>query len=393
MKIDEAVATLRSYVQSKEKTPSAAVREAADDYQRACIEVNNSLNRLEDLLNRSLRTEAIQFANIEPKLEDLVSTLDFHGRIDYEMMAPFQDLPVPPPLDMETIKNLQTAYVEYQQTENLYRSLRKLVLERAPISERLLVMREISNHDRINATLIEDIVAIEKNVQGRIVQNIRKAANERNDDALEEHIDEYYLNNWTTPPSPEVLQTVEKYRGVYLEKRLKTLANRAFNAIHSKDLQSAKKHYAEWVSQAKAAGVQKGDQYWARIEPVVHWIENYDQIESVREYAQVQLLTLRSAIQAPVAKGTAEETIKNLNAAMIAAEEAIENFNNHIPSDLRQVFPKMTIPKDLVMEYQKCLEKLSEHSRKNELFILAGLFAGGALLIIAFLVWVVARSR
>jgi len=291
MKIDEAVATLRSYVQSKEKTPSAAVREAADDYQRACIEVNNSLNRLEDLLNRSLRTEAIQFANIEPKLEDLVSTLDFQGRIDYEMMAPFQDLPVPPPLDMETIKNLQTAYVEYQQTENLYRSLRKLVLERAPISERLLVMREISNHDRINATLIEDIVAIEKNVQGRIVQNIRKAANERNDDALEEHIDEYYLNNWTTPPSPEVLQTVEKYRGVYLEKRLKTLANRAFNAIHSKDLQSAKKHYAEWVSQAKAAGVQKGDQYWARIEPVVHWIENYDQIESVREYAQVQLLT------------------------------------------------------------------------------------------------------
>ena len=92
MKIDEAVATLRSYVQSKEKTPSAAVREAADDYQRACIEVNSSLNRLEDLLNRSLRTEAIQFANIEPKLEDLVSTLDFHGRIDYEMMAPFQDL-------------------------------------------------------------------------------------------------------------------------------------------------------------------------------------------------------------------------------------------------------------------------------------------------------------
>jgi hypothetical protein len=174
---------------------------------------------------------------------------------------------------------------------------------------------------------------------------------------------------------------------------LKTLANRAFNAIHSKDLQSAKKHYAEWVSQAKAAGVQKGDQYWARIEPVVHWIENYDQIESVREYAQVQLLTLRSAIQAPVAKGTAEETIKNFNAAMIAAEEAIENFNSHIPSDLRQVFPKMTIPKDLVMEYQKCLEKLSEHSRKNELFILAGLFAGGALLIIAFLVWVVARSR
>lgn len=384
---------LRSYTESKEKSPSAQVREAADDYQRISNEVNASLDRLEDLLNRCLRTEAIQFANIEPRIEDMVSLLDFPGRNNYELMAPFQDLPAPPALRMETIKNLQTAYVEYQQTENLFKTLRRLVLEKAPISERLNVMREISNFDRINATLIEDIGMLEKNVQSRLIQGIRKAVKEGNDDALEALIDEYYFNNWINPPSPEVVATIEKHRGQYLEKRLKTLANRASQAMHSNDFQGAQKHYAEWAAQAKTLGVQKGDRYWATIEPVFQWIEHYDQMASVREYTQTQILALRSALQTPEPMGTADKTIASLNEKYLNAEEAINNYNEAIPGNLRRVFPKLSIPKDLEMKYHSTLNDLTEKSRKNEIFILAGLFAGGAFLLIAFLFWVVSRSR
>lgn len=66
---------------------------------RACELINTDLARLEELLNKNLRSEAMQYANIEPRIEDQVAQLNFPGRIDFEMMAAFQDLPVGSPLN------------------------------------------------------------------------------------------------------------------------------------------------------------------------------------------------------------------------------------------------------------------------------------------------------
>jgi len=124
MRIEKAVMTLKNYTESKERSPSSAVREAAEDYVRACELINTDLARLEELLNKNLRSEAMQYANIEPRIEDQVAQLNFPGRIDFEMMAAFQDLPVGSPLKMEVIENLQSAYAEYQSLEHQYRNLR-----------------------------------------------------------------------------------------------------------------------------------------------------------------------------------------------------------------------------------------------------------------------------
>lgn len=379
MRIDKAVMTLKNYTESNEKTPSSAVREAAEEYVRACDLINTDLSRLEELLNKNLRSEAMQFANIEPRIEDQVAHLNFPGRIDFEMMAPFQDLPTAPPLKMEVIENLQSAYAEYQSLEHQYRKLRKVVLERASISERIKALREIALLDRINATLIEDLAILEKQLQVELLNKIRKSGKTGDIQEMFE-LKEEFLQDWVNPPVPSIIAEIEaitsKKNAEYSSKELTDLANRGMSYVRAKDYLNAKKCYENWVISAQRVGITKGDSHWARIEPLFLWIEKYDANEKSREFADMQLFSLRKALLETSSNGKCVISISSLE--KIYAD--VENSGAKIPNDLQSL-------------YDSTINGLSENRKKQELLLLAGLFAGGVILLLAFLIWMVARSR
>ena len=379
MRIEKAVMTLKNYTESKERSPSSAVREAAEDYVRACELINTDLARLEELLNKNLRSEAMQYANIEPRIEDQVAQLNFPGRIDFEMMAAFQDLPMGSPLKMEVIENLQSAYAEYQSLEHQYRNLRKLVLERAPVGERVKALREIAMLDRINATLIEDLAVLEKQLQVELLNTIRKSAQTGDIQEMFEAKEEF-KQNWINPPAPGVLNEIEtitsKKQEEYSSKELTDLANRGMSYMRAKDYQNAKKCYESWAAVAGRVGVKQGDSYWARIEPLYLWLQKYENDSKVKEFADMQLFALSKALLEVVLDGKCAQRIAELERMYAEAESA-----------------GAKIPKDLQGLFDSTINRMDEYRKKQELFVLAGLFAGGIILLLAFLIWMVARSR
>jgi len=399
MKTEQAVSILKSFVQSTEKTPSPMIREAAEDYQRACNELNSSLSRLEELLTRSLRPEAIHFANIEPKLEDQVALLDFQGREIFCREAPFNDLAVPPALNMEVIKHLQSAYVENSLTENLYRILRRQVLEQAPVRERLNSLRELSNHDRINAVLIEDIEKLEKDILFRISQRLRKAVKDKDFELIGELTDEYYSITWTMPPAPEIADMLEKNRGMHLEQQLKDFSNQALEAMRKKDIVGAKKYFENWEAKAKELGVQHGDRYWSHVSPVVKWLQAYENQADNKSYAETELIKLKNIMRE---KNTTtwlmglweiKKRLEALEKQHGKTVEAVGIFNDGIQDSLKGIFLKLQIPNDLEDLYEKTSEELEKSIAWWERFILACVFGGGMLILISFLIFVVAKNR
>jgi len=380
MRIDKAVMTLKNYVESKEKTPSASVREAAEDYVKACEGINNELIRLEELLNKNLRSEAIQYANIEPRIEDQVASLDFSGRGDFEMIAPFQDLPTAPPLKIDVIGNLQSAYAEYQVLAHQYRNLRKLVLQRAPIADRLLVMREIAMVDRINAVLIEDVGVIEKQIQVELLKRIRKA--EKNDDinGMFAANEEFKSQNWINPPDPKIIEEIDKiikkFRSAYISRQLNALSNQGMSYVRASDFQNAKTSLAKWKDLARSFGVQEGDQYWSRAEPLIRAIQDYIDRINTTETINMLLIFFRKALADAVPDSNSNRTIAEL-------EKMFTQLSNS----------GAKIPKDMMDLFDKRIEELSASRKSQELLILASLFAGGIVLLLAFLIWMIARSR
>ncbi len=62
-------------------------RSAAADYAVACDDVNERLRQCGKLLRQGLRSEAIQLADSEPILLDVVATLDFPERMQWEQIV------------------------------------------------------------------------------------------------------------------------------------------------------------------------------------------------------------------------------------------------------------------------------------------------------------------
>ena len=393
MKTDQAVSILRSFAQSTEKTPSPLVREAADDYCRACNELNSALSRLEEMLSKSLRTEAIHYANIEPKLEDQAAMLEFPGKETFIREAPFNDLPVPPSINMDAIKYLQTAYAEYSITENLYRTLRRQVLEKSSFKEKLHTLQEISTHDRINSTLIEDIEKLEKTYQAKLLQTIRKTIKDNDLDQIAILIEEYYSITWTMPPAPEVADLLEKYRGQQLENKLKIIANQASRDMRNKDIVGAKKLFETWKSVGAELGVQEGDRYWSYISPVVNWIRIYDDLVNIKNHAETELIKLKNVLRIEKSDEEVAKTLERIITQYNSTVDAVNNYNKSIPNSLKGIAQEIQFPKELKNLYKEKVTKLEHSARWLEKFILACVFGAGTLIIISFLIYVVSRSR
>src|SRR5437868_150507 len=71
---------------------------AAADYSVACDEVNERLRKCGGLLRQGLRSEAIQLADVEPNLLDVVAVLDFMERRQWEEVIVHYGVAPPPPI-------------------------------------------------------------------------------------------------------------------------------------------------------------------------------------------------------------------------------------------------------------------------------------------------------
>ena len=132
---------IRALTQATDQSRSAGLDGWAAAYAQACAEVNERLLRCQRLLQQGLRSEAIQLAEIEPRLLDSVAVLDFPERRAWDELAGGLGLPVAARLHVEAAAFLNEAYAQEDPLQDLLRSHRRLALMRAPLKARIGVLR------------------------------------------------------------------------------------------------------------------------------------------------------------------------------------------------------------------------------------------------------------
>ena len=83
----QIVDQVRALAQATNQSRAAGLDGWAAAYAQACAEVNERLVRCQRLLQQGLRSEAIQLAEIEPRLLDSVAVLDFPERPAWDELA------------------------------------------------------------------------------------------------------------------------------------------------------------------------------------------------------------------------------------------------------------------------------------------------------------------
>ena len=275
------------------------LRQTAADYRAACEEVNERLRRCDSLLRRGLRSEAIQLAEIEPVLLDVVPLLDFSERPAWCNLLAQLGLPAPPALALELAAELNEAYALERPLSGLLEQHRLLALARCPLKARIQVLRQLSELDAQNPVWREDLSAYERERQRQLHKEVT-AASESGNLALLTSLDEELRGDpWLeTPPQGLLARAADARTRVVRQSARQELAQlaAALDQAHCQfDLAEAR-NCRRWQSAAQVARLRADDALARQVAPTLDWIDQQERAATADASQRQGIADLESAL-------------------------------------------------------------------------------------------------
>jgi hypothetical protein len=266
------------------------LRAAAGEYAAACEEANERLRLCGERLRQGLRSEAIQLCEIEPNLLDVVASLDFPEREQWQAVARRYGIAPPPRLLVEVAAELNEAYALEQPLAALLQQHRLLALARGPLRQRIAVLRQLAEVDSHNRVWQEDLLLLERERVKQLHQEAHEAAETSDLSRLSGLLDELQKGPWLELPPPAILQSMTSacdrlrlQKAIADLERVEIELDAAFSA---KDVEAARRLRDSWHAGLAACGGKANPWVVERAGPALAWLAAEDQKQ--RELAQYE---------------------------------------------------------------------------------------------------------
>lgn len=374
---------IREFLDGADQTLSNKSIELSETHGNICRAINERLRRCQEHLRASLWTEATQLADAEPNLMELCSVLDFKERPAWNNICQlYDDMDLAPSLMMDVYEALNRAYEYFTPLDSLFARHRTMALKRSPLRDRLKVMRQLGERDKMAAFWEEDIIEFERERLIEIREDATAAAEQLDRQSLEELMKEVTSPDWVELPPRNTVRAIKKLidrvNQAKSRDQLPDLTDRLtqYWEYYAQQFQTADLQQIEqdnnwqemqqllnqWWGQAEDCGLLKTDPLFATVEPISQAVKSIKQnIQDARSLVSV-LDRLKAALSNP------KVTKRELEAAYIAVQQS----GGMVPNELRS-------------EYEKKLKQLwwRQHWEK---------VAGGAIfliLVLAFIIFVI----
>jgi hypothetical protein len=307
---------LRSLLQASDQTDTERLKALAAAYAEECRAANERLRRCEEFLKKGQRAGAIQFAQAEPVLLDVVAALDFPERAHLEEMLLFYGLPAPPRLNLATAEALNQAYAEEQPLEGLLRQHRRLALARAPLPARLEVMRKLAMLDTQNPVWMDDVRTFEQ-ARFRQLQAAVTRASARGEPGPVAAVAGELGQVWFNPPPAALCTEVERLQQQFAQQQgradLAALAGQLNGAVAANDLGQAQGLRDRFKEVLARSGVSPTDPVARYAEQPLRWVMEQERLQVAELEFQTALAELEAALDA---RAEPEEAGRLYNAAL-----------------------------------------------------------------------------
>ena len=203
------------------------------------IEVANQRLETSDLLLRKgLRSEAIQEAELEPNLFDVVAELDFPEWNDWRAYVVANGFSPQPDLLLDIAAALNEAYTANQPLEKLLRRHRVYALARGDLAERVKILRAIAKVDSDNPIWQQDLKAYEKARCTQIEREFQASVKRGSFSEIKRLHQEISGPTWSSAPNQSLAKKIEReYRNMISTNAMGRLVeleqsiNRAYSAF------------------------------------------------------------------------------------------------------------------------------------------------------------------
>jgi hypothetical protein len=323
-----------------------ALQPLAEEYGIETEKANSRLSDCVQLLRKGLRAEALQLADIKPRLIDLSAVLDFPELEEWVEILKFYGIPVPTLLDRDAAHQLQEASVDEQPLDDLLRQHRRLAIAKAPLSWRLRVIRRLAKLDMKNPVWREDQRDWEVIRLKQIPSELAAAIESEDLEQVEELRSELASSEWIEKPIRELVQRAidsqRAFRYQHQVANLTQIADRlhiAFSEGNEALCEGAHKdwnsHVAELVDPPPQALVES-------IEPAIEWLHERIQVrETIDEHARL-CSELESMLHGDAKIAEIEQRYLDVIALQIGIPELLEQRYETKLAELRQTRRRKT---------------------------------------------------
>lgn len=261
-----------------------------------------------DLLDRGLNDEAIQMAEREPALASLAMVLDFPELSEWTgVLAEFKVAPIPE-LPYDTIAQLEDAYSTTADSKQLLQRFRGLSLARAPLPDRIDVLRRLSEKDPENDQWKTGIKTYETYRLKSISKDLKAATEKRDLNAVARIDREVNQAQWTVPvPSglkKDAQSAHRKLKQVEARQKLKPVAESLSLAYAEFSVPQATQILPRFQALMDIANLPPDHEIMDIAGPAVDWIEGELEQQRVAQERQQAIANLQIGLDrdAPLAE-------------------------------------------------------------------------------------------
>ena len=324
---------------------------------------NKRLRECDALLTNGHRSEAIQLAEQEPNLLDIVSVLDFPELLEWNDFVAELGLKVTPELQMDIAADLNGAYSEDEPIEQHLRRFRIYSLARAPLKKRLSLIRIIAELDAINPVWETDVQEYEKTRLRQIKDEVREASRDQSYDTLNDLSDELHDSRWIIKPPKQLVAQVDKavhqMGSAQSTEKLKKVAEELQQAQAADDLEWCVSATAKWQQIAQDCDPNSAEfqEVQSLAMPALRWVAR-----SQKEQAQADQFN---------------DKVKRLERAISSSTDTVDLKKRYGEVARESNGPMPEYIKDM---YQEKLNELKKKQTVKKLAIIGGVVAAVILI-------------
>lgn len=277
------VTEVRGVLRSGNQTLTDQLRELSGQFAQVCASAANRLQRCEEYVFQGRRSEAVQLAEAQPVLMDVLAAINFPERPQWDELTAMYSLPAAPAVDAGRAAAVNKAFAELQPLQTHLREHRRLALQQAPVLERLGILRRLFGSDPNNPVWPQQIKAFEA-IRIRELQPEFDDAVRRND--VEETVGiwrELTQIPWVDPP----VDLIESARGVigqFLRQKarsnLRALSVELQNAMKARDVVAARALHDRWDQECLQADLGPGDKLAKDANRPLAWLKDMESLLS-----------------------------------------------------------------------------------------------------------------
>jgi len=250
----------------------------ATDYAAATQDLNERAAACQDLSRKGLRADALDLAKGPPDLRELSRQVAFTDSGIWLDFCDQYSLPIPYVVDQEMVSAvINEVYGLSKTRDQLLQLHRQMAIGKAPLADRLRVLRALCKADPVSETWREDAARFETARIEELIARAHDADKAADLPVLQSIYKELRSPDWLEPPPASALKNllrrIRPHQESYAHDRYRELAEHLRDAHGAMDESRARDLLEQWDQVATVTKVPPDDCH-QDIEPIREWLDD-----------------------------------------------------------------------------------------------------------------------